>query len=87
MEKILGDYLYYPNKSNIINLAQGEQILIEVKQDTDFNILLEQMEKVMKDFKSLFPKEKYNYFGFINEIKTNHDSNNEKDLLDKIENF
>lgn len=85
MEKILGDYLYYPPKSNNINLDQGEQILIEVKQNTNFDILLEQMEKVMKDFTSLFPKEKYNYFGFINEVNTNHGSNNEKELLDNIE--
>ena len=85
MEKILGDYLYYPPKSNNINLVQGEQILIEVKQNTNFNILLKQMEKVMKDFTLLFPKEKYNYFGFINEVNANYGLNNEKELLDNIE--
>ena len=45
MEKILGDYLYYPPKSNNINLAQGEQILIEVKQNTNLDIYWSKWKK------------------------------------------
>lgn len=85
MEKTLGDYLYYP-KDVGINMDEGEQILVEVKQNTTFKILLNQMEVLVKDFKVLLPEQKFNYFGFVNEESSNKDSE-EKDIIDYIRNI
>lgn len=86
LEKILKDNLYYP-LDRIINLDEGEHIIVEVKQNTSLKILLEQMKKLIDDFKLLLPNEKYTYFGFVNEETAKKDIENEKEFIDKIGEF
>lgn len=82
----MGDILYYPSMKDSTIIKKDEKILIEVKQNSTLEMLYNQIEKVMNNFKILLPNEKYNYFAFLNEenAKTNV---NENEFIKKVKNY
>ena len=66
LQEIFKDMIYYPKNDNI-KIEKNEVILVEVKQNDTVKDLFDQMKEKIDRLKYLFPKRKFEYFGFLNE--------------------
>ena len=82
----LADILYYPTINDSSIIKKDKNILIEVKQNSTLEMLFNQMEKVLNNFKILLPNEEYNYFAFLNDENAKNNVN-ENEFIKKVKNY
>lgn len=66
-KKIIKSTEEHKETIELTKIKKNSKILLEVKQNTSLTTLFDQIEKVINDLKIFLPKERYYYFGFVNE--------------------
>ena len=89
LQEIFKDMIYYPKNDNL-KIEKNEVILVEVKQNDTVQDLFNQMKDKIDRLNYLFPKRKFEYFGFLNEdrYKINMDGEEkEKEFIASIDEY
>ena len=81
LKNIVGDIIYYP-KDPSIQIAKGQKVFIEVKQNTTINKIFSQMKKLIEDINDIC-EGNYMFLGFVNKENLLKCFSNDNNNLDK----